>query len=222
MNTEKLFRAIGQVGDDLIARADAPVRKTNPWVRWAALAACCVLVIGVASLARLFFGGAKSAAPSLAAMNQTTADVAQAEMPAEEKAEEPALAPQTPMEAPMEEPADMPAAEEAPESVCQNAGLLDGAFTSAVLQAKGETVTVADGPELTRLLDLLRELPTDGAEEGPAGAQEVEIFLYEGKSCTVWVRLPAFGVSPMGEEITGVWSEEAEQACKALLETYFS
>ena len=40
--TEKIFRAIGDVGDDLIERADRPVRKhAQVWVKWAALAACC-------------------------------------------------------------------------------------------------------------------------------------------------------------------------------------
>ena len=48
--SEKLFRAIGDVGDDLIARADAPVKKApRVWVKWAALAACCALVIGAGS-----------------------------------------------------------------------------------------------------------------------------------------------------------------------------
>ncbi|MEI3079108.1 MAG: hypothetical protein V8T00_07370 [Oscillospiraceae bacterium] len=56
---EKLFRAIGFVGDDLIQRADVPVeRKTvnTTWVKWAALAACCVLVIGLASRLPLLGG----------------------------------------------------------------------------------------------------------------------------------------------------------------------
>ena len=49
--SEALFRAIADVGDDLIARADAPVKKVkHVWVRWAALAACCALVIGVAAI----------------------------------------------------------------------------------------------------------------------------------------------------------------------------
>ena len=39
--SEKLFRAIGDVGDDLVARADAPVKKApRVWGKWAALAAC--------------------------------------------------------------------------------------------------------------------------------------------------------------------------------------
>ena len=40
---EKLFRAIGYVGDDLIQRADAPAQaeRKQPavWIKWAALAA---------------------------------------------------------------------------------------------------------------------------------------------------------------------------------------
>lgn len=49
--TEKIFRAIGDVGDDLIERADRPVRKhAQVWVKWAALAACCALVIALRRL----------------------------------------------------------------------------------------------------------------------------------------------------------------------------
>ena len=48
---EKLLRAIGGVGDDLIARAAQPVKKQSAvWVKWAALAACCSLAIGAAAL----------------------------------------------------------------------------------------------------------------------------------------------------------------------------
>ena len=52
MREEKLFRAIGDVGDDLIARADEPVQKKQP-VRWAgiaALAACCLIAVELARL----------------------------------------------------------------------------------------------------------------------------------------------------------------------------
>lgn len=48
---EKLLRALGGVGDDLIARAAQPVKKQSAvWVKWAALAACCSLAIGAAAL----------------------------------------------------------------------------------------------------------------------------------------------------------------------------
>lgn len=72
--SEALFRAIADVGDDLIARADAPVKKVkHVWVRWAALAACCALVIGAAAVAlprmqqKTEAASADSAAPMMAA-----------------------------------------------------------------------------------------------------------------------------------------------------------
>ena len=94
---EKIFRAIGFVGDDLIQRADAPVEARRPntaWVKWAALAACCVLVIGLAS--RLPLLGAKTAntAPETASMmlDSTTATT-------EAKSEAPQMTEETAAEA---------------------------------------------------------------------------------------------------------------------------
>ena len=58
MREETLFRAIGDVGDDLIARADEPVQKKKP-VRWAgiaALAACCLIAVGLARLVTMSMG----------------------------------------------------------------------------------------------------------------------------------------------------------------------
>ena len=79
---EKLFSAIGYVGDDLIQRADAPAQaeRKQPavWIKWAALAACCALVIGLA--ARLPIFQAKSSAPETATMTmETTTQEAPAE-----------------------------------------------------------------------------------------------------------------------------------------------
>ena len=73
---EKIFRAIGDVGDDLIERADQPVRKhAQVWVKWAALAACCALVIGAAAfIVPMFHAG--STAPETASLS---ADAAPAE-----------------------------------------------------------------------------------------------------------------------------------------------
>ena len=81
--SEKLFRAIGDVGDDLIACADAPVQKApRVWVRWAALAACCALVIGAAAfVVPLFHAGSSAPEPASA----PTADTAALEAPAEEE-----------------------------------------------------------------------------------------------------------------------------------------
>ena len=81
--SEKLFRAIGDVGDDLIAQADAPVKKApRVWVKWAALAACCALVIGAAAFVVPMFR-AGSTAPETA--SAPTADTAAMEAPAEEE-----------------------------------------------------------------------------------------------------------------------------------------
>lgn len=116
---EKIFRAIGFVGDDLIQRADAPVEARRPntaWVKWAALAACCVLVIGLAS--RLPLLGAKTAntAPETASMmlDSTTATT-EAKSEAPQMTEETAAeeAPAEAEEAPAEEPAEEARAGEA-------------------------------------------------------------------------------------------------------------
>ena len=81
--SEKLFRAIGDVGDDLIAQADAPVKKApRVWVKWAALAACCALVIGAAAFVVPMFHAGSSAPESASA---PTADTAALEAPAEEE-----------------------------------------------------------------------------------------------------------------------------------------
>lgn len=81
--SEKLFRAIGDVGDDLIAQADAPVKKSpRVWVKWAALAACCALVIGAAAFVVPMFHAGSSAPETASA---PTADTAAPEAPAEEE-----------------------------------------------------------------------------------------------------------------------------------------
>ena len=119
MNSEKIFRAVGDVGDDLIARADIPMKKKHNviWLRWTALAACCVLIVGIAAFARLVLGGAKSAAPE-ANSAQSTADCAAPEAPAETqdyKSESDFESPAESVPAEAEEaPAEVPAAEEAP------------------------------------------------------------------------------------------------------------
>ena len=82
---EKLFRAIGFVGDDLIQRADAPVEKQKAnvlWLKWAALAACCALVIGLASKLPLWGMKSENAAKT-ATMTMDTASASAQESPAE-------------------------------------------------------------------------------------------------------------------------------------------
>ena len=96
MKNEKLFRAIGGVGDDLIARADEPVRRHNvSWLKWAALAACCALTIGVAALVKTddtptVLAEMPSADAPVAA--QTETKEAAVQRAAAEQAEEPELA----------------------------------------------------------------------------------------------------------------------------------
>lgn len=115
---EALFRAIGGVGDDLIARAEQPVSKKNTvWLRWTALAACCALVAGIAAFAHLTFGQSKSTG-SVANMNQSAIQAesfsvdSSAPESAEAVEEEAAIAAdeapmetEQPEEAPMEAPA---------------------------------------------------------------------------------------------------------------------
>lgn len=82
MREEKLFRAIGNVGDDLIARADEPVQKKKP-VRWAgiaALAACCLIAVGLARLVTMSMGNTSDSTAAL--------DAAAPETPMMQAAEE--------------------------------------------------------------------------------------------------------------------------------------
>ena len=108
---EKIFRAIGFVGDDLIQRADAPVERQSihtAWIKWAALAACCVLVIGLASRLPLLGAKTESSAPETASMmlDSTTATT-EAKSEAPQMTEETAAAEASAEaeEAPAEEPA---------------------------------------------------------------------------------------------------------------------
>lgn len=108
---EKIFRAIGFVGDDLIQRADAPVERQRihtAWIKWAALAACCVLVIGLASRLPLLGAKTGNTAPETASMmlDSTTATT-EAKSEAPQMTEETAAeeAPAEAEEAPAEEPA---------------------------------------------------------------------------------------------------------------------
>ena len=98
---EKLFRAIGYVGDDLIQRADAPAQaeRKQPavWIKWAALAACCVLVISLAARLPLLQMKTASPAPEAAAMQASESTAA-----AEEKAEAPDMTEEAAAEAPAE------------------------------------------------------------------------------------------------------------------------
>ena len=123
MKGEELFRAVGQVGDDLIARAEkAPARQASRWRPLAALAACCVLLVGIAALVLPgWLGSSKSAdtaAPAAAAEENARAyseDILVESAAPEAEFEEYAAAQEAPaMEAPTADaPAEDAAAEEA-------------------------------------------------------------------------------------------------------------
>lgn len=125
MKGEELFRAVGQVGDDLIARAEkAPARQASRWRPLAALAACCVLLVGIAALTLPgWLGSSKSAdtaAPAAAAEESASArayseDILVESAAPEAEFEEYATAQEAPaMEAPAADaPAEDAAAEEA-------------------------------------------------------------------------------------------------------------
>ena len=115
MKGEELFRAVGQVGDDLIARAEkTPARQASRWKPFVALAACCVLLVGIAALTLPNWLGssktASTAAPAAAAEENARAyseDILVESAAPEAEFEEPATAQEAPaMEAPA---ADAPA-----------------------------------------------------------------------------------------------------------------
>lgn len=59
MNSEHLLEAMGLLDDDLIAQAEEPVRARRPGPvrrRWAALAACLVLVLAVSIMGEDLYG----------------------------------------------------------------------------------------------------------------------------------------------------------------------
>ena len=145
--TEKIFRAIGDVGDDLVERADRPVRKhAQVWVKWAALAACCALVIGAAAfIVPMFHAG--STAPETASLS-VDASPAETELAAQEMET---------AEAAPEEAMEEPAAAEAPESTEKSPQALPGADCFAVVP---ESVTHVGG------------LPADVRRRRPAGAAQ--------------------------------------------------
>lgn len=146
---EALFRAIGGVGDDLIARAEQPVSKKNTvWLRWTALAACCALVAGIAAFAHLTFGQPKST-DSVANMKQSAMQaesfsvdssapesVEAVEEEAAIAADEAPMETEQPEEAPMEAPActSEAASEEGSHSFMKGALFDAPSFTFAGIQ----------------------------------------------------------------------------------------
>lgn len=66
MSAERLFEVIGMVDDALLEEAEryrTPYKESH-LAHWGALAACAVLVVGVAFMGRVVFGGAGSSGPT--------------------------------------------------------------------------------------------------------------------------------------------------------------
>lgn len=169
---ETLFRAIGAVGDDLIARADEPVKKApRIWVKWAALAACCVLVIGAAAFVWPMFH-AGSAAPDAAAP-MAADSAAQEEKSADTAPMDAAEAPEPAAEAAAEE-ADTAAAASAV-TLTVDASTLTRTSASFTLTSETdeavalhgdytiETLTDGEWTEVPALLTGLQKQPDTGA-----------------------------------------------------------
>ena len=79
MNGKELLEAMSFIDEELLAEAEAPVRKSG-WTRWGALAAClCILLLGTFSFRKLFRAGPTegiddSAAPETALAAGTAQD----------------------------------------------------------------------------------------------------------------------------------------------------
>lgn len=91
MKKEFLFRALGDVGDDLLHMAEHK-KFSSPWKKWGALAACLALIVSLSALALPYFpmgcgsSNANESASSDTAMPEMNEEssVVEAETPAEE------------------------------------------------------------------------------------------------------------------------------------------
>jgi hypothetical protein len=95
MKGEKLFRAVGCVGDDLIKEAGGPVkkRKNRAWAGWAALAACCAIVITVAAVGKFHRMGSTGTATAAVTQSAQASATAKSAPSAAAAAQDEAAAP---------------------------------------------------------------------------------------------------------------------------------
>ncbi len=250
MSSERIFRAIGDVGDDLIARADRPAQRRPAWLRWGALAACCALAVGLAALALPRMGfGANSASPHAAGVAaQDTAQAESAKATSEEPAEEPAEAPDAaswefaadaPEEQPQEpaaqqEPAEegsfeLPTSDMAPADAEQAQPLLARSCAKMVLRYGAGEVAVTQSGEVDEIMQALRALPVTG-EDADVEEQPLQLYLYESDAGQYYalVELPRMRV--LGADEAGAGGKAAQDApsaeaaalYEALIETYFA
>ena len=216
MSAERIFRAIADVGDDLVARAEKEAKhQPSAWLRWGALAACCVLVIGLAALAlpRMGFGAKSEAAMDTAApaAQYAVTEEMPAEAPAPDRKSEPSMA-----EAPAEAPAAEPETQDAPQAAQTAAMLPLLARDCAKLELRcgGASVTITERAEVDAVMDALRALPL-AHEEAEARAETLTLYLYaqDAQAYYAFVELPLLRVASAEEYEAG--GEAAQDYCSA-------
>ena len=216
MSAERIFRAIADVGDDLVARAEKEAKhQPSAWLRWGALAACCVLVIGLAALAlpRMGFGAKSEAAMDTAApaAQYAVTEEMPAEAPAPDLKSEPSMA-----EAPAEAPAAEPETQDAPQAAQTAAMLPLLARDCAKLELRcgGASVTITERAEVDAVMDALRALPL-AHEEAEARGETLTLYLYaqDAQAYYAFVELPLLRVASAEEYEAG--GEAAQDYCSA-------
>lgn len=225
MSAERIFRAIADVGDDLVARAEKEEKhRPSAWLRWGALAACCVLVIGIAALAlpKMGFGAKSEAAMDTAAPEAMEMP---AEAPAPELKIEPSMA-----EAPDEETAEAgietPSAPQAAADAVLP--LLERDCAKLELHCGGESVTITERAEVDAVMDALRALPL-ADEDADVRGEILTLYLYaqDAQAYYAVVELPKFRVASAEEYEAGggaaqdYRSADAAALYASLLARYF-
>ncbi len=97
---EKLFRAIGEVGGDLVDMAEKRTFAPSAWRKWGTLAACLAVVLSLSALVLPYF-------PIGCGSGMANESAAPTDMKPEAAADDAAMEPST-QEAPAETPEDMP------------------------------------------------------------------------------------------------------------------
>ena len=173
MKGEQVFRAVGQVGDDLIARAEKmPARQTARWKPLAALAACCALIVGIAALALPRWIGNKSA-DTTAAAREAAPQAAMAEDAAEARAySEDVLVEAAAPEAKVESPAAEAPAMGAPTADAPAEDLLEQNARASAEAGAPDGDWIVFGGQYYTLAAVNDEAHTAGESDGEArGAQ---------------------------------------------------
>lgn len=123
---EKLFRAIGEVGGDLVDMAEKRTFAPSPWRKWGTMAACLAVVLSLTMLALPYF----PAGCGSSGANETATPTAQPEAAVDSAAGEPNLGLEDALNAPAEPEETAP---ETPASEGQKEGLVNAQLRSRVV-----------------------------------------------------------------------------------------